>query len=105
MTVKILIFTILSFLVGLGFIFSGIYFLSEKFLEKLNEADPEKSEKSARRNAFRAKGTGLVALSVGALTLAFAAMLIVFAPIAAALALVYMIILVLAFAALVVVYR
>lgn len=105
MPIKILIFTILSFIAGAGFIAAGIYFLGPKFLEKLNEADPEKSEKSARRNAFRAKGTGLVALSVGALTLVFAAMLIVFAPIAAALALVYMIILVLAFAALVVVYR
>lgn len=105
MPVKILVFTILSFIAGAGFIAAGIYFLGEKFVQKLNDADPEKSELSERRNAFRAKGTGLVALSVGALTLVFAAMLIVFTPIAAALALTYMILLVLAFAALVVIYR
>ena len=105
MNAKIIVLIILSFLAGISFIAAGIYFLGPKFVNKLNEADPEKSENSAKRNSFHAKGTGLVALSVGALTIVFASMIIAFPTITAPLALTYMIFLIIAFLALVIIYR
>lgn len=85
MNAKIIVLIILSFLAGISFIAAGIYFLSKK--------DP------------RAKGTAFVSLALGALTIVFASMIIAFPTIAAPLALTYMIFLIFAFLALVIIYR
>lgn len=100
-----MILPILSLIAGVAFIAGGIYFLSEKFLQKINEATPNLNEESIRKNTFRAKGTGYVSFSVGALTFVFAIMLFMFPALATALALFYMIMLVFAFLSLVIIYR
>ena len=104
MSIKIVVLIILAFLAGLAFIGTGIYFLSGSFLEKLN-ASSAPDEESKRKNAFRAKGSGMTAISLGALTLVWAAMLLSFPQIAAALGLVYMFFLIGAFAVITVVFK
>ena len=98
---------VLSIAAGADFIAVGIYFLSSRFLAKLNEASapapaPQNAESKAaqdaevtqeavfRRNAFRAKGSGYTALALGALTLAQAFLLFSFPAAASALSLVYL---------------
>lgn len=104
MSAKIIILAVLAFLAGLAFIGTGIYFLSGSFLEKLN-ASSAADEASHRKNAFRAKGSGMTAISLGALTLVWAAMLLSFPQIAAALGLVYMFFLIGVFAVITVVFK
>ncbi len=104
MSAKIILLAILAFLAGLAFIGTGIYFLSGSFLEKLN-ASSAADQESKRKNAFRAKGSGMTAISLGALTLVWAAMLLSFPQIAAALGLVYMFFLIGAFAVITVVFK
>ena len=99
MNVKIIILGILALLAGLVFIAAGIYFLSQKFLDKINES------KNDRKNAFRAKGSGLTAISLGVLTLVWGLMLFTFPQIAAPLALVYMIFLIAAFGCLMLIFK
>ena len=104
MSAKIILLVILAFLAGLAFIGTGIYFLSGSFLEKLN-ASSAADEESKRKNAFRAKGIGMTAISLGALTIVWAAMLLSFPQIAAALGLVYMFFLIGAFAVITFVFK
>lgn len=97
MSIKYKILIILTFVMGIAFCAIGIYFLSQKFLNKLNEASPKKSEESFKHNSFRAKGSGYVSLSLGALTLIWGIFFILLPQIIPILALIYMIFLVAAF--------
>lgn len=96
---KVIILGILAIIAGLAFITCGIYFLSQKFLDKINES------KNDRKNAFRAKGSGITAISLGFLTIIWGLMLFTFPQIAAVLALVYMIFLIGAFASLMLIFK
>ena len=100
-----MILIILSFIAGLAFCAAGIYFLLPGYLDKLNEAASDKSPENLRKNQLRAESSGYVALSLGALTLVFAFMLLSFPQIASPLVLVYMIFLVAAVSVLLVMYK
>ena len=112
MTAKVIFPAVLSIIAGAAFIAVGIYFLSSRFLQKLNEASaplPENNSEAADiknsaqatelqasrealicKNAFRAKGSGYTTLALGALTLVQAFLLFTF-PIAASwLSLIYL---------------
>ena len=99
MTAKILLLAILSIFAGLSFIIVGIYFLSQKFLDKLNESNSDK------RNEFRAKGSGLTSISLGALTIVWALLLFSFPEISKYISLIYMFFLILAFSTLVIIFK
>ena len=100
-----MVLIILFFIAGLAFCAAGVYFLLPGFLDKLNEAAADKSPENLRKNQLRAKASGYVALSLGALTLVFAFMLLSFPQIASPLVLVYMIFLVAAVSVLLVMYK
>ena len=100
-----MILVILSFIAGVAFCAAGVYFLLPRFLDKLNEATADKSPENLRRNALRAKASGYVALSLGALTLVFSFMLLSFPQIASPLVLVYMFFLLAAVSVLLVMYK
>ena len=102
---KILLLGVLSLIVSLVFIFVGVYFLSSKFLNKLNEAVAVKSDVVYKKNAFIAKGSGYIAISLGAFTLVWGILLLIFPSIMTPLAIVYMTFLLLAVIALVVIMR
>ena len=104
MSAKIILLAILAFVAGLAFIGTGIYFLSGSFLEKLN-ASSAADEVSQRKNAFRAKGSGMTAISLGALTLVWGLMVLSFPQIAAALGLAYMFFLIAAFGVITLVFK
>ena len=104
MSIKIVVLIVLAFLAGLAFIGAGIYFLSASFLEKLN-ASSAADEVSRRKNTFRAKGSGMTAISLGALTIVWGLMLLSFPQIAAALGLVYMFFLIAAFGVITLVFK
>ena len=95
----------ISFVMAIIFIAVGIYFLSSKFLDKLNEASSVKSEEAFRKNKFRAKGCGLVSLGVGFLTFVWALIIISFPMILNALALVYMLFILAAVIALMIIMK
>ena len=99
MSAKVIFLGVLAVLAGIGFIATGIYFLSQKFLNKLNESNNDKN------NAFRARGSGLTSISLGVLTVVWALMLFTFPQITAALALIYMVFLIAAFAVLMVIFK
>jgi len=105
MNTKLIVLAVLAFIAGFVFIGVGIYFLSGSFLNKLNSSSSEQSEAAFRKNGFRAKGSGLTSIALGALTLFWGVMLCMFPQIAALLALVYMIFLIAAFGFLVVVFK
>ena len=100
-----MILIILSFIAGLAFCAAGVYFLLPGYLDKLNEATADMSPESLRKNQFRAKSSGYVALGLGALTLVLAFMLLTFPQIASAMVLVYMFFLLAAVSVLLVVYK
>mgnify|MGYP004449793505 CR=1 FL=1 len=98
---KTIILTILCLFSGIAFIVAGIYFLTTGYLDKLNSASPNTSEK----NILRAKTCGYISLGIGALTLMFGIMLFMFPSISSALVLVYMSILLISCIVLMVVYK
>lgn len=87
---KLVLFGIFSGIMSLVFIAVGIYFLSERFLEKLNESSPVKTEEAFKKNKFRSKGCGLVSLSLGFLTVVWIAIIFTFPAMLTILALIYM---------------
>ena len=87
---KLILLCIFSILMSVVFIGVGIYFMSERFLEKLNEASSVKSEEVFKKNKFRSKGCGMVSLSLGFLTIVWIAVIFTFPAILNVLALVYM---------------
>ena len=99
MSIKVIFLGILALIAGLAFVAVGIYFLSQKFLDKLNQSNSDK------KNEFRARGSGFTAISLGVLTIVWALMLFTFPQIAPALALVYMVFLIAAFGVLMVVFK
>ena len=100
-----MILSILSIIAGTVFTAAGVYFLTERYLQKMNDASPEKSQEILAKNKFRAKTSGYTGLGIGALTIMFGIMLILFPTIAPALALAYMVILMIACIILMVVYK
>ena len=99
MSIKVIFLGILAIIAGISFIATGVYFLSRNFIDKLNKSNSDK------RNEFRARGSGLTAISLGALTLVWALMLFTFPQIALVLALVYMIFLIAAFGLLMIIFK
>lgn len=90
MSPKIVILFILSLLMSFALIAVGIYFASEKFLNKLNEASAIKNAQTFAKNKVRAKGSAYISLGLGALTLVWAVMLMIFPGISSYLSLIYM---------------
>lgn len=97
MNAKFLVLLILSIVMGIGFVVVSFYFSSQKYISRLNEASPEKSEEAFRKNAFRAKGSSIVSLVLGILTIVWGIVLFIFPQISGPLALFYMIVLIIAF--------
>ena len=104
MSIKFYILVVLSFLMGFVFLGVGIYFLSKKFLEKLNQASSQNAE-LLKHNQLKAKGSGYVALALGALTLVWAILFLLIPSAIPLLALIYMIFLIISFAFLTFVFR
>ncbi|MCR4580161.1 MAG: hypothetical protein K5681_07435 [Treponema sp.] len=105
MTGKVIFQAVLSIIAGIAFITIGIYFLSSRFLNKINEASSIQSEEVFKKNAFRAKGSGYITLALGALTLVMALLLFTF-PIAASwISLVYLFFIMIAVMVLVFVFK
>ncbi len=90
----------------MGFVFLGvgIHFLSKKFLNKLNEASSNNQE-LLKHNQIKAKGSGYVALALGALTLVWAILFLLIPSAIPLLALIYMIFLIISFLVLTFVFR
>lgn len=105
MSTKLIILAIFSFISGMIFLCIGFYFLSKKFLNKMIDSASDKSEKSLKHLEFRCKGSGYVGITFGALTIMWGILLLMFPVIAAPLALVYMIILAIAFVFLMFVFK
>ena len=105
MTGKVIFQAILSILAGAAFIAVGLYFLSSRFLQKLNEAAADKSEEACKKNAFRAKGCGLTTLALGALTLVMALLLFSFPVAASWISLVYLFFIMIAVLAVVFIFK
>ena len=87
MTVKVIFQAVLSILAGAAFIAVGIYFLSSRFLKKLNEAS---NSNNTEGNSFRAKGSGYTSIALGAVTLMQALLIFTFPTAASLLSLVYL---------------
>ena len=105
MNTKTIILAIFCFLAAVLFITAGIYFLSQKFIEKLNEASPDKSPEALKKNSSRAKGSAYISLGIGGLSLALGAISLSFPQAAPVMALTYMILLMIAVFALIFVYK
>lgn len=105
MSGKYIVLMILSIIAGVGFICCGVYFLSNRFIQKLNEANAF-DEGKKKHNMFKAKGSGYLALGIGALTLVFACFIALMpATLLPVLAVIYMVILVIGFLALTVIFK
>lgn len=91
METKLILFCILSLVMGIIFIATGIYFLSSKFLKKLNEASGKNSKEVLKKNFRYSKGCGYVSLALGFLTLLWTVIIFLFPAYLTTLALVYMI--------------
>ena len=105
MIAKTLLLSILFIIAGLSFIGAGIYFLSSRFLNKLNEAAPQKTDEIFRKNTFRAKGSGYTAIGLGALTVVWSIITFLIPQAAAIMGLVYLFILMIAVGVLIVVFK
>ncbi|MCQ2592305.1 MAG: hypothetical protein MJ188_05930 [Treponema sp.] len=106
MSGKIIFLVVMAFVAGFSFLATGFYFLSKRFLQKLNESvGPAADEKAQKHNNFRAKGCGYVSLGIGALTLVFAIFILMIPQIAVILSLVYMILLIFAFGVMMILFR
>lgn len=100
-----MILGILSIIAGVAFSVVGVYFLSGSYLNKLNDATPEKSPENFSKNKLRAKTSGYMGLGIGAATIMFGIMIMLFPTIAPALAITYMVILMIACLVLITVYK
>ena len=97
MNPKLILLLVLSIISGLGFIVAGIYFF-------INASNQNNSEND-KINSFRYRGSGYVALSMGFITIFWAVLLYLFPSLVPALALMYMICLIIAFISLIYIYR
>ena len=102
---KIILLAVLCFISGVIFLFVGLKFLSKKFLEKLNESSAQNDEATFKHNSFRCKGCGYTSLGIGALTVVNGIMILLMPGIATYLAFVYMLLLIIAFAVLMIVFK
>lgn len=105
MNTKIIILFILSLIAGIAFFAIGFYFLSQKFLSKLNDSSFDKSSESQTKNLFRSKGCGYTSLALGAITLVWGVFLFMFPTLASVFALIYMILLIVAFSIIMLVFK
>ena len=104
MTGKVIFQALLSLVAGGAFIAVGIYFLSERFLNKINESSSAQTEEVLKKNKFRAKGR-LTTLALGAITLVQALLLFTFPLAASWLSLIYLIFIMAAVLVLVIVFK
>jgi len=105
MTGKVIFQALLSLVAGGAFIAVGIYFLSERFLNKINESSSAQTEEVLKKNKFRAKGSGLTTLALGAITLVQALLLFTFPLAASWLSLIYLVFIMAAVLVLVIVFK
>lgn len=97
MNPKTTILFILSIVMSIIFIIVGFYFGSKKFLNKLDEACSNPSAETFSKNKIRSKGSSIVSLALGSLTLVWGICLFFFPQLINILALIYMIFLIIAF--------
>lgn len=90
MSAKIIVLFVLSLIVGIALIGAGIYFLSKRYISKLNEASPDQEKTTLKKNELRAKVSAYISFALGALTLVWASIILVMPQMAAILAIVYM---------------
>ena len=102
---KIIFLAVMCFFMAVVFAAMGIYFLSSRFLQKLNDASAEKSEQIIKKNRLRAKGSGYITVGLAALTLFLGILVLLFSAIAPYLAVSYMILLIIALIILIFLYR
>lgn len=97
MALKFIILGICSIICGTVLFFTGLYFASEKFITKLNESTGELSENKRKVNVFKAKGSGYTTQVLGGITVLWGILVLCFPSIISILALIYMILLIVAF--------
>ena len=109
MSAKVIVLGVLSIITGIALCAVGIYFLSQKFLQKLNDSFQSESEvlsdEVKNKNAFRAKGSGLTAIALGAVTFVWGLCMLSLPQIISALVLIYMLFLIAAFLVLYFVFK
>lgn len=105
MTAKIIILFVISMIMGGAFCVTGFIFRSQKFLNRLNEAAPVKSTENFKKNQNRAKGSSTVAFIIGAITILWGFILLIFPQLKNLLSIIYMVTLVIAFIFLTIVFK
>ena len=99
-----MIFPVLCFVEGAAFIAWGIYFLSEKYTKKLNEACGQ-NEEEKKKIPFRVKTCAYTSLGVGALTICWGIFIIMFPQLMLPLAFTYMVFLTIVFLFLIIAFK
>ena len=105
MSAKLIFLIAVSFLAGILFLCFGLYFLSDSFARKMTESNSDKSEQGIKKCEFKCKGSGYVAIFFGLITIFWAVLLLVFKDFFSILALIYMVLLAIAFFVLMVVFK
>lgn len=105
MSAKLIFQAVLGIIAGIAFIAVGFYFLSSRFLGKLNEASPVQSDEAFRKNEMRAKGSGYITLALGALTLVHSLMILTFPQVSNWLSLAYLVLVMISVLVLVFVFK
>ncbi len=95
---KIIVLFVLCLISGIVFIAAGVYFLSNKYLEKINEVSSKNSVDYEKKNKIKCKIYGYSSIAIGALTLVWGIAVKLMPESIYILALVYMIVLVITFA-------
>ncbi|MCR4954982.1 MAG: hypothetical protein K6A43_13015 [Treponema sp.] len=105
MTAKILLLAASFIVAGISFLFVGIYFSSQSFLNKLNQASPQNDPAFIKRNTLRSKGCGYTSIGLGAFTIVWGILTFIIPQAAAIFGLVYMFILILSVTAIIIMFR
>lgn len=94
---KIVLLFVLSLISGILFIMAGFYFLSKKYLEKMNEFSAKTKVDYKKANEKKCKIYGYSSIAIGAITAVWGIFVKLIPESVYMLALVYMIVLVIAF--------
>ena len=105
MSSKLIVLIVFSFVAGIVFLCFGLYFLSDSFIKKMTESNPDKSSEGIKKCEFKCKGSGYVAMFFGLITIFWAILLLIFKDFFSILALIYMVLLAIAFLVLMVVFK
>ncbi|MCI5607424.1 MAG: hypothetical protein SOT46_11210 [Treponema sp.] len=105
MSAKIIVLFILSLAAGIALLCSGFYFLSKRYISRLKEAAPDQEKETLKKNELRAKTSAYISFGLGAVTLVWAAFILIIPQIAPFLALVYMVFLLVSSAILIYIYK